>query len=285
MVRVGTAFLILCMGSMAFGQQSNPNTIKNKLQTLRQVPDARRGAATRDLALEIRALPPSRMKVALADGLARLSTEGEEDTGVIQEVATTLSSALKETPIVSNSAKPSEPYYALAKLVRYEGVTSDMTDPQYTQSMEILKAHDADAGTSDFTLEGYNLKQLGMKKVTLSKLRGKIVLVNFWATWCPPCRAEMPDLQAIYNHFQDQLVILSITDEEPLKVASFVGSAGYKYPILLDPGRKVANEFRVDAIPQSFVFDRSGKLVAHSEDMRTQKQLLAMLAQAGLKPE
>jgi peroxiredoxin len=93
----------------------------------------------------------------------------------------------------------------------------------------------------------------------------------------------MPDLQVIYDHFKDQLVVLSITDENGIKVAAFLGQAGYKYPILLDPGRKVAAEFHVDGIPQSFVFSQDGKLVAHSEDMRTQRQLLTMLAKAGLK--
>jgi thiol-disulfide isomerase/thioredoxin len=200
-------------------------------------------------------------------------------------VATTLSSALQETPIPSTSGKPTSPYYELAKLVRYEGVTGDLSDPQYTQSMDLLKAHDAEAETIDFTLEGYNLKSLGVKKATLSQFRGKIVLVNFWATWCPPCRSEMPDLAAIYDHFKDQLLVLSITDEDAMKVSSYVGAASLKYPILLDPGRKVAGEFHVDGIPQSFVFNPEGKLVAHAEDMRTQRQFLAMLAKAGLKPE
>ncbi|HEY4052081.1 MAG TPA: TlpA disulfide reductase family protein [Acidobacteriaceae bacterium] len=282
---IRNVLLVVCVSGTLFGQQPDLKSIKQGLQTLRQLPDVKRGGATRQLALEIRALPPSRDKVILADQLSHLATEGEDDMGVIQEVATTLSDALRETPITSKSGKPSEPYYQLAKLVRYEGVTSDMSDRQYAQSMDLLKTHDAEAEKVDFTLEGLNLNQLGVKKVTLSQLRGKIVLLNFWATWCPPCRAEMPDLQAIYDHFKDQLVVLSITDEDGIKVASFIGTAGYKYPILIDPSRKVASEFHIDGIPQSFVFDRDGKLVGHSEDMRTQRQFLAMLARAGLKQE
>jgi thiol-disulfide isomerase/thioredoxin len=280
-----SVLLVVCASATVFGQQPDAKTIKKGLETLRQLTAEKRGVATRELATEIRALPASRDKVILANSLAHLSTEGEDDADVIQQVATTLSDALNETPIPSSSGKPTEPYYELAKLVRYEGATATVSDPQFAQSMDLLKAHDADAEKIDFTLDGFNLKQLGVKKVTLSELRGKIVLVNFWATWCPPCRAEMPDLQVIYDHFKDQLVVLSITDEDGMKVANYLGQAGYKYPILLDSGRKVAGEFHVDGIPQSFVFSQDGRLVAHSEDMRTQRQFLTMLAKAGLKPQ
>jgi|GEM_PF-1476442 len=282
---IGRVVLLVSMGAMAFGQQPDPKKIKQGIDSLRQTPADKHGSATRQLALDIRALPPSKDKVVLADQLAHLSTEGEEESSVIQEVATTLSQALKETPIPSKSGKPTEPYYALAKLTWYEGAKVELDDPQYAQSLALLKDHQADAAKADFTLEGFNLKQLGVKKVTLSQLHGKIVLVNFWATWCPPCRAEMPNLQAISDHFKDQLVVLSITDEDSLKVANFLSAAGYKYPILTDPGHKVASAFHVDGIPQTFVFDSEGKLIAQAMDMRTQRQFLAMLAKAGLKSE
>jgi thiol-disulfide isomerase/thioredoxin len=282
---VWSVLLVVCATAAVFGQTPDAKTIKKGIETLRQLPPDKRSAATRELATQIRTLPASRDKVILANSLSHLSTEGEDDADVIQQVATTLSGALSETPIPSTSGKPTEPYYELAKLVRYEGATTTLSDPQFTQSMDLLKAHDADVEKADFTLEGFNLKPLGVKKVTLSKLRGKIVVVNFWATWCPPCRAEMPDLQVISDHFKDQLLVVGVTDEDGMKVASYLGQAGYKYPILLDPGRKVASEFHVDGIPQTFVFTPDGKLVSHAMDARTQRQFLAMLARAGLKPE
>jgi len=114
---------------------------------------------------------------------------------------------------------------------------------------------------------------------------GTVTVLNFWATWCPPCRKEMPDLDAIYMHFQAQgLVIVSLSDEDPFKVGRFINAMGYHPPVLLDSGGKVAKLFHVDGIPKSFVFDRDGKLVAQSIDMRTQHQFLLMLAQAGLHP-
>ena len=115
-------------------------------------------------------------------------------------------------------------------------------------------------------------------------LRGKVVLVNFWATWCPPCRKEMPDLDTLYNKFKDQgFVVLAISDEEAAKVSPFITERKISYPVLLDPGRKVNDAFIVEGIPKSFVYDRNGKMVAQSIDMRTRNQFLEMLAQAGLQ--
>jgi len=114
-------------------------------------------------------------------------------------------------------------------------------------------------------------------------LRGKVVLVNFWATWCPPCRKEMPDLEALYQQFKEQgFLILAISDEDISKVQPFIEQQHTTYPILLDPGGKVHELFQVAGIPKSFVYGGDGKLVAQAIDMRTRKQFLEMLAQAGL---
>jgi len=118
----------------------------------------------------------------------------------------------------------------------------------------------------------------------LRDLRGKVVLVNFWATWCPPCRKEMPDLDALYNKFKGQgFVVLAISDEEAAKVSPFISERRISYPVLLDPGRTLNDLFIVEGIPKSFIYDRDGKMVAQSIDMRTRDQFLGMLAQAGLQ--
>ncbi len=195
----------------------------------------------------------------------------------------TLAQFLKETPQKLNKqGQPAEPYMEVAKLVRYEGATAALDDPQYTQAMQALAANDADAAKADFTL-----KDMKGKKVTLSKLKGKIVLVNFWATWCPPCRKEMADLDAIYTHNQSQgLVVLSLSSEKPFTIGQFFAQAPPYHPeVLLDQGGKVAKQFHVDGLPTTFVFDRDGKLAAKAIDMRTQRQFFALLATAGLKPQ
>jgi peroxiredoxin len=145
--------------------------------------------------------------------------------------------------------------------------------------MTQLAAQEAEIERTDFTLN-----DLDGKPWTLSSLRGKVVLVNFWATWCPPCRKEMPDLDALAHEFGPKgLVILSISDEEASKVRSYISAHDIRYPILLDPGRKVTESFHVDGIPKSFILNREGKLVAQSIDMRTRGQFLQMLAAADLK--
>jgi peroxiredoxin len=130
----------------------------------------------------------------------------------------------------------------------------------------------------------FALQDLSGKTWTFAELRGKVVLVNFWATWCPPCRKEMPDLETLFERFRSKgLVVLGISDEEAAKVEPFIRERKVSFPVLLDPGRKVNEMFVVEGIPKSFVYDREGKLVAQSIDMRTQKQFLEMLGKAGLE--
>ncbi len=95
----------------------------------------------------------------------------------------------------------------------------------------------------------------------------------------------MGDLDLIYTHYQPEgLVILSLSSENPFTVGSYLNGKNYHPPVLLDDGGKVAKAFHVDGLPRSFVFNRDGKLVAESIDMRTQRQFFEMLAAAGLKP-
>jgi peroxiredoxin len=198
---------------------------------------------------------------------------------MLQEVGTTLAGALREQPIPSSRGQLPQPYIELAQLVTYEHVQVSLEDPQFTAALSKMRTDDERREQADFTLQ-----ELNGKSWTLKELRGKVVVLNFWATWCPPCRKEMPDLDALYRQFKDQgLVILAISDEEPGKVKPFVAEQKVTYPILLDPGRKVNELFQIEGIPKTFVYDREGKLVAQSIDMRTRRQFLEMLAQAGLK--
>jgi peroxiredoxin len=260
-----------------WSEQEKP--IADQIGGLRSLPDDVRARVTKNLALQIRQLPATPNKLRLADGLASLSTEGDFGRDMLQEVATTLAAVLREQPIAGQPGKPPQPYVELAELVRYEHVQASLDDPQYAAAVAKIEEDNRRRDQADFTLA-----DLTGKSWTLKQLSGKVVVLNFWATWCPPCRKEMPDLESLYQQFKDQgLVILAISDEEMGKVKPFVAQEKVTYPILLDPGRKVNGLFQINGIPKTFVYDRNGKLAAQSIDMRTRRQFLEMLAQAGLQ--
>jgi len=271
--------------------------LADQIHGLRKLADDVRAGTTKDLALKIRKLPPTENKLRLAEGLAGLSTEGDFGHDTVQEVATTLADTVRERPLPwaepaerkSSDAgsdavprAPAYPYIELATLVRYEHAEAPLyfnNDEQFRAAMAQLEADDRKREHPEFAL-----KDLSGKSWTFAELRGKVVLVNFWATWCPPCRKEMPDLETLYGRFGSKgLVVLGISDEEAAKVEPFIRERKVSFPVLLDPGRKVNEMFVVDGIPKSFVYDREGKLVAQSIDMRTQKQFLEMLGKAGLE--
>jgi peroxiredoxin len=261
---------------IVWSDQEKP--ILQQMRGLRGLPDDVRVGTTKQLALQIRQLPKTTNKLRLASGLSNLATEGDFGRDTLQEVTTTLADALKEQPVPADKGGPAEEYIELAKLVRYERMQASSDSPQFAAAMARLEAEDKGRAEADFSLT-----DLQGKSWRLKQLQGKVVLVNFWATWCPPCRKEMPDLQTLYDRFKNQgLVVLAISDEDVSEVRPFITERNVTYPILLDPGRKVNEMFRMDGIPKSFVYDRSGKLVAQSIDMRTQKQFLEMLEQAGL---
>jgi peroxiredoxin len=253
--------------------------IVDQVKGLRKLDDTVRARTTKELALQIRQLPVVPNKLKLAGALANLSTEGDFGRDTLQEVTTTLASALQERPPAGKAGQPDDLYISLASLVRYEHMQAQSDNPQFAKALSKLEAADAARQQADFTLS-----DLQGNPWHLRDLKGKVVLVNFWATWCPPCRKEMPDLQALYDRYKDQgFVVVSISDEEAAKVQPFIAERKITYPVLLDPGRKVNELFQVEGIPKSFVYNREGKLIAQSIDMRTRNQFLQMLAQAGLQ--
>ena len=253
--------------------------IVDQVKGLRKLDDTVRARTTKELALQIRQLPVVPNKLKLAGALANLSTEGDFGRDTLQEVTTTLASALREQPPTGKPGQPDDLYMWLASLVRYEHMQAQLDNPQFAEALSKLEAADAARQEADFTL-----LDLQRNRWHLRDLKGKVVLVNFWATWCPPCRKEMPDLQALYDEYKDQgFLVVSISDEEAAKVQPFIAERKITYPVLLDPGRKVHELFQVEGIPKSFVYNRQGKMVAQSIDMRTRNQFQAMLAQAGLQ--
>lgn len=111
----------------------------------------------------------------------------------------------------------------------------------------------------DFTVE-----MLDGSKVTLSELRGKVVLVGFWATWCPPCRLELSHMQKdVIDRFAGKdLVVLPISRGEKRKtVEDYIAKMGYTFPIGLDGDQSIYKKYASNYIPRSFVVGRDGKVV------------------------
>jgi peroxiredoxin len=269
-----TIALGLALAGLAFCQAE---ALERKMSTLRSLAENERGRATKELALSIRALASVEEKLALAANLSNLATEGDNGKDALQALADTLTQAIRQAGARANITGPAA--QGLARLVRYEGVTTNLDNAQYKAAYKEYEQIDKERQAATFSLRDLTGKQWSLKD-----LRGKVVLVNFWATWCPPCRKEMPDLNALHKRFQGQgLVVLAISDEEEPVVRKFLSENPYDFPIIVDHSEATNKAFRVEGIPKSLVYNRAGEIVATAEDQRTEKQFLEMLGKAGLK--
>jgi peroxiredoxin len=112
--------------------------------------------------------------------------------------------------------------------------------------------------------EDFTLPLAEGTRFRLAEQRGKVVLINFWATWCPPCREEMPALERMWQHHKDQgfvLVAVSL-DADPKVVTPYLTRHRLTFPVALDPTMDLGNAYGVRALPSSFVVDRQGYVVA-----------------------
>lgn len=129
----------------------------------------------------------------------------------------------------------------------------------------------------------FSLQTLKGKSVKLSDFRGKNVIVNFWATWCPPCRVEAPELEKYYkanknNDFTILAVDLTGTEKNPSDVKGFVDDHGLTFPVLLDTDNNVSTTYRVMGYPTSYFIDKKGVIhrkVVGAMNENTVKQLVA----------
>jgi len=100
----------------------------------------------------------------------------------------------------------------------------------------------------------------------LSDFRGKVVFLNLWTTWCPPCRMEMPAMQALYRRMKGRdFVMLAVSSDEDgaRAVAPFVKELGLSFPVLLDPAGRVSARYGISGYPETFVISREGDIIKH----------------------
>jgi peroxiredoxin len=106
----------------------------------------------------------------------------------------------------------------------------------------------------------FELKTLAGDTVKLSDLKGKKVMLNFWATWCPPCKAEMPAMEEFHKEAGDEVVILAVNIDPHLDVKAFVDENGITFPIPLDAEDKVNETYQVLSIPTTYFIDTKGNI-------------------------
>jgi peroxiredoxin len=248
-----------------------PAALSKKIGTMRSLPtDADRAKLVLEVVPEIQALPAGPGRLSLARGLAGVATEGDLGKPALTAVAKVLADA---------AGTSADAWLETATLVRYERVESPVSNPSLAAASALLELRERLQSEAGFTLTALDGKQY-----TLAGLRGRIVLLNFWATWCPPCRKEMPDMEKLYRKFESRgLTVLAVSDEKRETVETFLAKTPYSFPVLLDDGRRVNQAFGVEGIPKSFIFDREGRLAALAIDMRTEKQFLELLKRAGLE--
>lgn len=109
----------------------------------------------------------------------------------------------------------------------------------------------------------FTLKNLDGDDISLSSYRGKLVFLNFWATWCGPCREEMPSMQALYDDLnEDGFEIVAVNLQESQRtVSKFIDQNGYTFPVLLDSNGKVGGTYGARSIPTSYLIDTKGNAV------------------------
>ena len=129
------------------------------------------------------------------------------------------------------------------------------------------KSHTSTSATVAVPQQGFLAPEFELttstgETIKLSDLRGQAILVNLWATWCPPCRAEMKSIEKVYKEYKDQgLVVLAVNmtyQDDPQKVMPFVTEQGLTFPILLDPTGDMAHAYQLRSLPSSFFIGRDG---------------------------
>jgi peroxiredoxin len=113
------------------------------------------------------------------------------------------------------------------------------------------------AAAPDFTL-----RSVGGANLRLAEQRGQVVLVNFWATWCGPCRQEMPHLNRLYDKYRSSgFVLLGVNiDDDPRAAADLAAKLGLRFPVLLDTDKQVSRVYDMSAMPATLLIDRDGRV-------------------------
>jgi peroxiredoxin len=131
----------------------------------------------------------------------------------------------------------------------------------------------------------FNLLSVNGEQVRLSELRGRTILINFWATWCGPCIIEMPVIETRFQKYTPELVVLAVNFDEPMEdVKAFVDELGLTFTVLLDPGAEIQKKYRIRGYPTTFIVDEEGIIQVQNIGVMTEGQLDRYLELVGVIP-
>jgi len=129
----------------------------------------------------------------------------------------------------------------------------------------------------------FTLKDLDGHSFHLKGQRGKAVLIQFWASWCGPCRIEMPSVEELHRRFQHKgLTVVGVNDEDPEVAQEFLQEQDFTFPMLVDAGGEVGNAYEVDAIPTLVLIDQEGKIVHRDVGLGNGRELRRALKRIGI---
>jgi peroxiredoxin len=155
-------------------------------------------------------------------------------------------------------------------------------DAKQVAEFRSLRAGGADSigqPAADFTL-----RDLAGTEIQLKSLRGQVVLLNFWASWCGPCRLEMPVIEKLHHEFKDKgLQVFGINDEDVETIREYLSEFEYTFPTLVDEGQQVARLYRVRGIPTMVVIDRAGTVSHYRVGLSRERDLRGWLKTAGIE--
>ena len=129
----------------------------------------------------------------------------------------------------------------------------------------------------------FSLQDLKGRTFRLRNLRGKIVLLDFWASWCGPCRIDLPHIEALHDEYtREELVVLGVNGESETAARSFMEQQGYSFPSLVDQGHEVSRQYQATSLPTIVIVDEEGDIAAYLVGLQSESALRGALAKAGL---